>query len=164
VFVGASIAFGRAQPVAAQLAFSYDMISPRETRTVLMDVRHPLTYRLRRGGVPVSLVGWVDADKLMVVLEVHPFRPALFQLGRGWIDDPDCPPPGCQLIEHIASASPDWLGDNDFGVRWSVDGEYAAFMRRAGSGYALRLYVADAAGRTLRLTRGVFDLAYAWRP
>jgi hypothetical protein len=149
-----------------QMAYSFTDRLGQDTRAYLVDTRSRLHIGLQQAGAAVSVGRWLNADTLLVWLRSagSADRPALFTVGQGWTHDIDCARLGCTGTPAVTAALPDWASDGQIAPLPSPDGAQVAFMRRVGNTYALRLYVGSADGPAARLTRGVFNLRYAWRP
>lgn len=163
--LAASIAVGRALP-GGQIAYSYTDRLGQDTRAYLVDTRHRLHFPLRQNREAVSVGRWVSQDVLLVWFKrLGDYdRPALFTIGQGWTYEVNCIAIGCARPSPPPVTLPPWITDGEIGPLLSPDGQQVAFMRRVGNTYALRLYVGDTAGAVARLTRGVFNLRYIWRP
>lgn len=159
-----SRAYGSAQVGGGQLAFSFIDQSRGGSTTLLLDTRTGARYQLWRQDSHVEFIGWIDSQRLIVGAYNRRQPPSLFTVGKGWRDDLNLAE--WQVIESRYGSSSGWAGgsDGDLSPILSPDGARLALMRRVGNSFFLRLYILDQASNLRRLTRGVLDLNYAWRP
>jgi hypothetical protein len=162
--VVASRVYGSAQSGGGQLAFSFIDQSRGGSTTLLLDTRTGARYQLWRRDSNVEFIGWIDSQRMIVGAYNRRQPPSLFTLGKGWRDDLNLDE--WQILDSHYSSSRGWAGssDGDLSPLLSPDGARLALMRRVGNSFFLRLYVLDHNGNLRRLTRGVLDLNYAWRP
>jgi hypothetical protein len=164
VLVLAARGIGAARHGWAQIAFTY--YSDGSNHTYLLDVLHGVRYHVMHERDSVALVGWQDGNHLVAIVNDQVPQPHVLQVGGGWRQMTVGEADSARLTRTDTPPSEAWtrLARGTMGPIESPDGAWLALMRRVSNGFFIRLYVMDSDGRSQRLTRGVLDLDYAWRP